>query len=421
MPQHERDEWIEHFRRVRGATEALAAPLSAEDQLLQPMPDASPTKWHRAHTTWFFETFVLAPHGVPAFDPRYSYLFNSYYEKVGARHPRPRRGMLSRPSADEVTDYRRRVDGRVIELCAALGDGPFEKLVPTLALGLAHEEQHQELILTDIQNAFSASPLLPVYRTPAVAPARAALPLAFVSFDGGLHEIGVDPGEGFAFDNEGPRHKVWLEPFAISSRLVTLARARRLRARGWLPNAILVALGRLGLRARQRHRGAALCALRWRDLRSVRARRGARAPADDEPVCHVSYYEADAIARFLGARLPTEAEWEVASRRASQPGAWADAAALRPEPARGEGLAQMFGDVWEWTASAYEPYPGYRAASGAHRRVQRQVHGRPAGAARRLVLHAARPRSPELPQLLAGGHTLSDDGDSLGARRKAVR
>jgi ergothioneine biosynthesis protein EgtB len=339
----------DRFRAVRGATEALAAPLSPEDQQLQSMPACSPTKWHRAHTTWFFETFVLAPCGVPPVDARYSALFNSYYEALGPRHPRPRRGMLSRPSTAEVGAWRREVDARVDRLLATLDAGALAKVAPLVTLGLAHEEQHQELLLTDILHAFSESPLQPAYLPPeSWQPPRRGVPHDWVSFGEGAVLLGADGGAdggAFMFDNEGPRHHVWLAPYALATRLVTVGEARAFVDAGgydtpslWLSDGLDFVRAH-GLRAPgyvTRTDGA------WR----VFGLHGAREARDDEPVAHLSYYEADALARFLGARLPTEAEWENAARVPSA-------------------LGQLYGDVWQWTSSAYSPYPGYTPPVGA--------------------------------------------------------
>jgi len=336
--------------------------------VLQSMPDCSPTKWHRAHTTWFFETFLLEPNGAPAFDPSYKYLFNSYYEAVGPRHARPKRGMLSRPTVDEVSTYRRSVDGRMIELLSGLDPERFEEIRPRLELGLAHEEQHQELILTDILNAFSENPTLPVYR-PGRSPRSAKTepnPLEYVSFDGGLYEIGASQNSGFYFDNERPRHRVWLEPFALANRLCTVGEMKAfIREGGYRTASLWLSEGWDFVR--QHAIEAPLYARIDGQSYLAFTLTGERELVDSEPVQHVSYYEADALARFLGARLPSEAEWERAAESAPESGVFYEDGALGPCAASPEGgtVAQLFGDVWEWTRSAYSPYPGFCPAHGA--------------------------------------------------------
>lgn len=364
---------LEDFVRVRAWTEKLAAPLSAEDQVVQSMPDASPTKWHRAHTTWFFETFLLGPRGIPAFDANYNYLFNSYYEAIGARHTRAKRGLISRPSVDEVTAYRRAVDARLVDLIGGASEAGLREITPFVRLGLAHEEQHQELILTDILHAFAENPTHPTYRAPlpkASHPAKNEA-LAFVPLAGGIYDIGVTDSDGFVFDNEGPRHREVIEPFELADRLVTVGEMKAFIREGgystpslWLSDGLHLV------------ESAGLAAPLYAELRDGEyltfGLHGLRVAHDDEPVTHLSFYEADAIAHFLGGRLPTEGEWEVASAHASKAeGAWADAASLVPNAAtRADGesagkIRQLYGDAWEWTRSAYSPYPGYAPTAGA--------------------------------------------------------
>ena len=328
------------------------------------MPDASPTKWHRAHTTWFFETFVLEPRGVAAYDPRFSLLFNSYYEAVGPRHPRPQRGLLSRPDASEVTAYRHLVDGRVVELLQSLSDDDFEVTRPIVELGLNHEEQHQELLLTDIQHAFAQNPLRPAYQPAAPHVGAEPVPLTFVPFDGGLFELGAVSDAGFAFDNEGPRHKAWLEPFSLSSRLVCVAELSEfVHAGGYRTASLWLSEGWEFIRA---HGIEAPLFGRFDAGAFVQfGLDGEHERSAADPLVHVSYYEADAIARFLDARLPTEAEWEAAAAQCrAQPALPVDER-LRPSPLGQAELTQLFGAAWQWTASAYAAYPGYRAAPGA--------------------------------------------------------
>lgn len=358
---------IRLFTETRARTERLTWPLSPEDQQLQSMPSCSPTKWHLGHTTWFFETFVLEPLGVRPFDAHYKYLFNSYYEAIGPRHARPKRGLLSRPSVAEVNAYRSHIDGRILDLLASCDEQALcERMAEIIAVGVAHEEQHQELLLTDILNAFGESPLKPLYAPSRVAQSSRAGPIEparFLPFDGGNKAIGA-PAHGFAFDNERPRHTIWVEPFALADRLVTVGEVRAFIDEGgygkpslWLSD---------GLEFIRTHQIEAPLYASYRDGEyRVYSLCGERVARDDEPVCHISYYEADAIARFLGARLPTEAEWEIAAQAAPLEGNFIDTGALRPmPPGQGAGPRQIFGDAWEWTRSAYEPYAGYSEFEG---------------------------------------------------------
>jgi ergothioneine biosynthesis protein EgtB len=374
---------------VRDLTEELAAPLSPEDQTVQSMPDVSPTKWHRAHTSWFFETFLLEPSlpGYSPFDPDYGYLFNSYYESLGARHPRPSRGLLSRPRAKEVSAYRASVDAAMQKLIAGITDtSPLSELVE---LGLNHEQQHQELLLMDIKHVLSQNLPQPQYvcgpergdpergdgglqamssghpGTPGHLGSGAGTSTSTISsmieHDGGLCEIGFR-GSGFVFDNELPRHVVHLEPFAIDARPVTCGEWIEFiddggydRAELWLSD------GWASCQAQQWD-----APLYWfKDDGGWRyyTLGGPRDVRCDEPVCHVSYYEADAFARWAGARLPTEAEWETVAQGSLPAGNFLDPAVLHPRPVTSS--SSMFGDVWQWTSSAYAPYPGFHPASGA--------------------------------------------------------
>ena len=353
----------ERYRAVRQASEALTRALTPEDQLAQSMPDASPTKWHLAHTTWFFETFLITPRtpGYKAFDPRFGYLFNSYYEALGPRQPRPERGLLTRPSHADVIAYRRHVDDAMDRLLAK-GEGDFKAL---LELGLAHEEQHQELILMDILHLFAQSPLKPAYAPPRGAPGGHA-PAAprFVGFEGGLVEIG-HAGPGFAFDNETPRHKVWLEPFELADRLVTNAEWLAFMADGGYARPELW-LSEGWARACDEGWTAPLYWQAVEDGWQAMTLHGLRPFDLAAPVSHISFYEAEAYAAWAGARLPTEAEWEHAAQGLPVQGNFVGSGRLEAAaPPPGAGLRQMFGDLWEWTRSAYSPYPGFRTAAGA--------------------------------------------------------
>jgi ergothioneine biosynthesis protein EgtB len=361
---------LARYQAVRDATEALAAPLSAEDQVLQSMPSASPTKWHRAHTTWFFETFILEPRGYVPVREEYKFLFNSYYEALGPRHARPKRGILSRPSVSEIAEYRRVIDDRMVALLSSSDDGSLAALEPLVALGLAHEEQHQELLLTDILHALSESPLRPAYRESSARPSNTPIEsseVTFVPHEGGIVHLGHE-GEGFSFDNEGPRHRVFLEPFALASRPISFAELRAfIEAGGYRTPSLWLSAGyervvALGLVAPHgvTYEPGSLRAFTLDGTVDVD-------PA--APASHLDYFEADAIAHFLGGRLPTEAEWETFARRANPAvGNFRESNALRSRaataPAPGE-VRQLFGDVWEWTSTAYGPYPGFSPVSGA--------------------------------------------------------
>ncbi len=357
----------DQYRYIRECSTRLCQPLVTEDYVIQSMPDVSPAKWHLAHTSWFFETFVLAPHsrGYASFHPRYDYLFNSYYVQVGARHCRPKRGLLSRPTVEDVYRYRSHVDERMLDFLGTVEKG--SKLHSLIELGLHHEQQHQELIVTDIKHVFSCNPLRPVYQERKPDPDTPVPPLDWVSFDGGLQDVGHD-GVGFAFDNEGPRHQVFLQPFRLGSRLVTnreylefmddggYARPELWLSDGWDQ------VARRGWQAPlywERHAG------RWFAYTLA----GMREVDECEPACHVSYFEADAYARWAGARLPTEHELEMAARTAKVEGIFVESRRFHPAasqaPSDGAPLCQIYGDVWEWTRSPYAPYPGFRPAAGA--------------------------------------------------------
>ena len=357
------------YREVRNLTEALAAPLGPEDQTVQTMPDVSPTKWHRAHTTWFFETFLLEAHvaGYEPFDPAYGYLFNSYYEAVGARHPRAERGHLTRPTVADVAAYRRAVDGA---MTAALDSGALDRVADLVVLGLHHEQQHQELLLMDIKHVLSVNPLRPAYVERDLGPAGPVPPLGWIDRPGGVTTVG-DPGAGFAFDNERPRHDVLLAPHRLADRLVTngewlafIDDGGYRRPELWLSDG-WATVGAQGWRA----------PLHWLPVDDGWHEHtlSGTAPVDPaRPVVHVSHYEADAYARWAGARLPTEQEWEAAV--AGSPAAPPSfdprfvTAGPHPRPVADDDpgpLRQAFGEVWQWTSSPYVGYPGFHPAAGA--------------------------------------------------------
>ncbi|TWO73124.1 ergothioneine biosynthesis protein EgtB [Caenimonas sedimenti] len=354
QPAAGRSALAERFAAVRAHSLALAASLSAEDQGVQSMPDASPTKWHLAHTSWFFEAVVLQPHwpGYTLYDDRYFHLFNSYYEALGPRHPRPQRGLLTRPSLAEVHAYRAHVDAAFERFAAEAGDDAWRTVAPLVELGLHHEQQHQELIITDILHAFSCNPLLPACQPAEPQTLRLATatpPLHWLEGPSGAVEIGHD-GDGFAFDNETPRHTVWLQPYRIADRLVTCGEfADFVADGGYFTASLWLSEG-----------WATVQAQGWSAPAYWLAPGDPRAPSDEwqvfgpqglrpfdaaAPVSQLSFYEAAAFAEWSGARLPTEAEWEAAHGL--------------------PGIRQMTGHVWQWTRSSYDPYPGFRPLSGA--------------------------------------------------------
>jgi ergothioneine biosynthesis protein EgtB len=358
MPEHDRHAvkadsasadrrrcWVAAFRAVRDETERRAAPLSEEDQVVQSMPDASPTKWHRAHTAWFFEQFLLLPNhrGYRLFDPHFAYLFNSYYVAAGPRHARPARGLITRPSVADVTAYRAHVDRAVVDLILTAEPDELAKVLPIVELGLHHEQQHQELILTDILHAFAQNPVAPVYEKTWRMPKAAGGGAGFIELSQGIHPVGHG-GASFAFDNEQPAHRTLVGPVRIARGLVTNAEWLAFMADGgyrtpslWLSDgwAMVQAEGWSAPGY-------------WRDIEGEWAAMtlaGVRPLDPDAPACHISYYEAEAFARWAGADLPSEFEWEVAARS-------------------GE-LMGLDSHVWQWTRSAYAPYPGFRATPGA--------------------------------------------------------
>ena len=354
---------IERYLEVRAATLAWCRTLAPEDTVVQSMPDASPVKWHLAHTAWFFEQFLLARlPGYEPLHPPWRYLFNSYYQSVGPMHARPQRGLLSRPTLAEVLDYRARIDERMERLLAR--DAGDAELVALLELGLNHEQQHQELLLTDIKHLFSLNPLQPVFqeREPPTRTGE-AVPLRFLRGREGIAQVG-HAGEGFAFDNESPRHRVLLHAHALANRPVTNAEYRAFVEEGGYRNPLLWLSEGWDAVQREHWSGP----LYWSDdLQTEFTLAGVQPIEDHAPVCHVGFYEADAFARWAGARLPLEGEWESMARDEMVAGNFADGGALHPLAARADGdhPLQLFGDVWEWTSSPYVAYPGFKPANGA--------------------------------------------------------
>ncbi|MDB6121711.1 MAG: hypothetical protein JWQ71_704 [Pedosphaera sp.] len=363
------DELIDRYRTVRRFSGTICETLVPEDYVIQTMPEMSPTKWHLAHTSWFFETFVLKVHlaEYESLHPQYAFLFNSYYNAAGKMHARPQRGLISRPTVKETWEYRQYVDGMMEKLLESADDEKLKVLTPLIILGLNHEQQHQELMLTDIKHLFSMNPLRPAFRKQKSFDGKGAIALEWRNFEGGIYSIGYD-GTGFHFDNEGPRHEVLLKAFSLGTRLVTNREFMEfMNDDGYARPEFWLSLGWNTINEKgwnapfywEQQDG------KWMMMTLA----GMREVYLDEPVCHVSYFEADAYARWAGARLPTEAEWEVASESAAMEGNFAESEFFHPVPAREaaqpEALSQMFGDVWQWTQSSYSPYPGYKPVTGA--------------------------------------------------------
>lgn len=356
---------LERFTRTRSDSLDLIAPLNPEDVVVQSMDDVSPTKWHLAHTSWFFETFVLAERcgHRPIGEPGYEMIFNSYYNGIGPQFHRPRRGLLSRPSLDEVLDYRARVDAAMLAAIAEFAADPeFAELVE---LGLQHEQQHQELILTDLLHVFSVNPLEPRYHEPELPERRPSDPLDWYEFEGGLVEVG-HRGGGFAYDNEQPVHRVWIEPFELADRLLTNGEVRAfIEDGGYRRHEFWHDEG--WARAQEEDWKAPLY---WRESEGRLVQHsltGTQPIRDEDPAAHISWFEASAIARWSDARLPTEFEWEHAAAARPVEGNFRDTGLMRPAPAPPDahGPRQLFGDLWEWTSSSYAPYPGFRTSEGA--------------------------------------------------------
>lgn len=370
-----RETLLKRFTAVRALSDRIRAPLTPEDQQVQSMPDVSPTKWHLAHTNWFYETFILKPHAADyaEFHPAYNYLFNSYYEAIGPRHARPARGLLTRPTLDEVLAYRAYIDDTLIAFIGSADDTVLQTVLPLLELGLNHEQQHQELMLMDIKHVLSRSPLDPAYRKKEPVAVLTTHDLAWFNVPGGRYQIGRGESE-FSFDNEGPVHEVLVEDFSIGSRMITngeylefvedggYRKPEYWHADGW---AVVSSEGWTSpLYWREGENGA------WNEFTFA----GVCPLYHDAPVCHISFYEASAYAAWAGKRLPTEHEWEIAARKFDVERAEEEqtnrlaSGFLRPMPSgeiESSSPAQMISDAWEWTQGAYSPYPGFKAPAGA--------------------------------------------------------
>ena len=358
---------VANYQDVRRVTEDICAPLAIEDYVIQTMTEASPAKWHMAHVTWFFETFLLKPYlsSYQPVNPMYEYLFNSYYNAVGPQFPRPHRGDLSRPTVAQVYDFRKYTDQAMLALIEVTDREKLTALGPILDLGMNHEQQHQELLVTDLKYNLSVNPLRPAYQT-LVLPRGARTPsLGWIEFQGGLIWIGHD-GNGFAFDNEGPRHQVYTKPYRLASRLVTNGEYLEfMEADGYQRPDLWLSEGWRVIQERQWR-----SPLYWEEIEGrwwAQTMSGMQPVDPHGPVAHVSYYEADAYARWRGKRLPTEQEWEHAAEGQPLEGNFLESGIHHPVPAKGDGshLEQLFGDIWEWTQSPYAAYPGYRSPEGA--------------------------------------------------------
>lgn len=361
------DRLCRRYDAVRAFSHLICQPLETEDYVIQSMPDVSPAKWHLAHTSWFFETFLLKPHlaDYESPFPQYNYLFNSYYNAVGERHCRPRRGFIGRPTVAQTYEFRQFIDEQMHTLICGADAAKLAEIEPLVVLGLHHEQQHQELMVTDLKHVFAQNPLYPTYREREIESVEPK-PAQWKNFDGGLQEIGF-AGEGFSFDNEHPRHKVWLEPFALSTQLVSNADwLEFIEAGGYQKPEFWLSTGWATV---QDENWQAPFYWEQRDGKWLyMTLSGLREVEPSEPVCHVSYFEADAFARWKsleekGVRLPTEFEWEFAAHDAPIEGHFADNGAFHPIAAKGDW--EPFGNLWQWTRSQYVPYPGYEADRGA--------------------------------------------------------
>ncbi|GER85936.1 ergothioneine biosynthesis protein EgtB [Dictyobacter vulcani] len=364
-----RQSLLDTYSRVRHFSEQLCTPLVTEDYVIQSMPDVSPTRWHLAHTSWFFETFLLEPN-LPDYvspHPQYAFLFNSYYNSIGERHCRPKRGLISRPTVQEIYGYRQYVDTSISSFLTTCDEETLQKVAPVLTLGIHHEQQHQELMVTDIKHVLSCNPLHPVYQEQAMQPAKQLPALGWISYPEKLAWIGYNQ-DGFSYDNEGPYHREFVDAYQLGSRLITNGEYLQFIKDGGYQNPLLwLSSGWSTVQTEQwqaplyweMHDG------NWMTMTLS----GLRPIEPAEPVCHVSYYEADAYARWADARLATEAEWELAARQLPVEGNFVENKKFHPVPLTAsttpEKPAQMYGDVWEWTQSAYLPYRGYKPAAGA--------------------------------------------------------
>jgi ergothioneine biosynthesis protein EgtB len=366
------EDLLARFHQVRKFTTLLCEGLAPEDCVVQSMPEVSPTKWHLAHTTWFFEAFILKKWitGYSPAVPEYAYLFNSYYNAAGDMHRRDLRGLISRPTVDETKRYRASIDSHIDDLLADAGEKELAELEPLITLGIHHEQQHQELLITDIKHVFAQNPLHPVYRERKVDPRADKIgtnPAHFIEFDAAIVDVGHD-GSSFCYDNEGPRHRALVPEFSLANRLVTNAEYLEfMEDNGYARSELWLSLGWTTL---NEQRWSAPLYWEKRDGEWWNFTLSGFRPIDrSEPVTHISYFEADAFANWANARLPTEFEWERAATKVGIDGNFIETERFHPKPLtaspQGQGLQQMFGEVWEWTRSAYSPYPGYRAAPGA--------------------------------------------------------
>ncbi len=357
-----RDELITDYSRVRGFSETLCRPLTKDDYQIQSIPQTSPPKWHMAHVTWFFETFILADFkpGYQPFHAEYDFIFNSYYYTHGNMHPRPKRGLLSRPTVDEIYQYRQAIDEAMLELIECVDDSKWIDLCFKVELGLHHEQQHQELLLMDVKHNFNANPLKPAYRNDLKIPAGQNTAIDWIEFDGGIKNIGTD-GNEFCFDNETPSHEILLRPFKLSARFVTNSEYIEFIHDGGYSNpALWLADGWAMIQTRDWSHP-----LYWSDAKGNWQQftlGGMRELNPNEPVCHISYYEADAFARWSGNRLPLEAELELMLEPQTISGNFVEDDYLHPMPANDNG--QYYGDLWAWTASPYTPYMGFKPLAG---------------------------------------------------------